>query len=68
MVPLCSVVATVSKAVRTTRLWIAVQKGAPKWWPIGQGTKTARGALMAAVTSLATVIETVGIPRCSIFL
>jgi hypothetical protein len=35
---------------------------------IGQGTKTTRGALMAAVTSLATVIETVGIPRSSIFL
>ena len=33
---------------------------------MGHGTKSARGTLIISLTSLATVTETVGVPRCSI--
>ncbi len=40
--------------------------GTPKWWPMRNGTNTARGGLTRSVTSRATVTETVGMPRRSI--
>ncbi len=43
-----------------------VWNGGPNWWPIMNGTNTARGGLMASVTSRATETETVGTPRRSI--
>ena len=63
--PLCSAWVRRSRASRMIRRWRSRWKGTPKWCPIMNGTKTARGGLTWPVMSRATVTETVGMPRRS---